>query len=142
MNWGKGITIAFVSFALFIGSLVVVCMRQDVALVSPDYYKQELAFQQQIDQAQNAANPESKPKITVNNNQVQVAFDNFKLIEAGELKLFRPSDARQDRTYAVKQSADSLQFFDVRIQQRGMYKASLRWTIAGKIYFIEETIYI
>lgn len=142
MNFGKWIVVSFVLFALFIGTLVTVCVRQDVSLVAPDYYKQELAYQQQIDQAQNAANLKTKPTIAVSNNQLQVSFVNFNQVEKGELKLFRPSDAAQDKAYELKPTADSIQSFDISTQQRGMYKASLRWTMAGKEYFIEQTIYI
>lgn len=137
----KWIVVSFVLFALFIGTLVTVCVRQDVSLVAPDYYKQELAYQQRIDQQQNTSQLDSKPAIVVANNQLQVSFANLNQIEKGELKLFRPSDARLDRTYELK-SAESFQTFDVSTQQRGMYKASLRWTMNGKEYFLEETIYI
>jgi hypothetical protein len=40
MNWGKWIIVSFVLFAGFIGTLVTVCVRQDISLVSKDYYKE------------------------------------------------------------------------------------------------------
>lgn len=142
MNWGKWIVVSFVFFALFIGTLVTVCMRQDMPLVSQDYYKQELAYQQQIDRQKNADELESKPTIVVANNQLQLSFTNFQSVEKGELKLFRPSDSRQDKVFEVKAVSESTQTFDISAQQRGMYKARLNWTMNGKEYFIEETIYI
>jgi hypothetical protein len=142
MNWGKSIVVVFVLFALFIGTLVTVCVRQDVSLVAPDYYKQELVYQQRIDQQQNTAQLEAKPIIVVANNQLQVSFVSLNQIEKGELKLFRPSDAQQDKVYELKSTTDLVQTFDVSAQQRGMYKARLSWTMDGKEYFMEETIYI
>ena len=47
MNFGKWIVVAFVFFSLFIGTLVTVCVRQDISLVSTDYYKEELIYQDQ-----------------------------------------------------------------------------------------------
>ena len=44
MNWGTWIALSFVLFALFIGALVVVCVRQDINLVALDYYKQEIDY--------------------------------------------------------------------------------------------------
>ena len=53
MNWGKWIIVSFVLFAAFIGILVVICVRQDISLVSKNYYQEELAYQQQIDRMNN-----------------------------------------------------------------------------------------
>ena len=142
MNWGKSIVVVFVVFALFIGTLVTVCVRQDVSLVEPDYYKQELDYQKQIERSQNTALLTSKPEIRVVYNQLQVSFANFSQIEKGELKLFRPSDVKLDKTFSLQSSNSSIQIFDITTQQSGMYKASINWTMDGKEYFIEETIYL
>ena len=53
MNFGSWITVAFVLFAGLIISLVVVCVRQDVSLVSADYYQQEIKYQSRIDDISN-----------------------------------------------------------------------------------------
>ena len=55
MNWGKSIILAFVLFAGFIATLVVVCVREDISLVSKDYYKEELLYQDQIQRLNNAS---------------------------------------------------------------------------------------
>ena len=39
MNWGKGVTIAFVLFVGFIMFMVVGAFRQNFDLVADDYYK-------------------------------------------------------------------------------------------------------
>jgi hypothetical protein len=38
----------FILFAAFIGTLVTVCLRQDISLVSKDYYKEELQYENQL----------------------------------------------------------------------------------------------
>ena len=50
----KWVVAAFVFFGLFIGSLVVICVREDVNLVSKDYYQEELNHQDKIIRQQNA----------------------------------------------------------------------------------------
>ena len=142
MNWGKWIFVAFVSFALFIGTLVTVCVRQDVSLVAPDYYKQELAYQEQMDRKQNTSNLTERPKIGVSQNKLTIRFADFSKVTNGELKLFRPSDAKLDQSFDLKPTNDSVQTFDINFPQRGMYKASVSWAMNGKEYFIEETIYL
>ena len=141
MNWGNGIILSFGTFALFIGTLVTVCVRQDVNLVAPDYYKQELDYQKQIERQRNAAELVSKPDMAVQNNFLNITFDDFKQIEKGEVKLFRPSNPAFDKSFVISSSPDSLQQFDISAQPSGMYKASMKWSAGGKEFYFEKVIY-
>ena len=95
MNWGKSIVLAFVLFAIFIGVLVTVCVRQDISLVTRDYYKEDLDYQSQMDRERNAEQLSEKPKIElVDNQSLRVAFD-FSKFDAGKLVLYSPSDIRR-----------------------------------------------
>jgi hypothetical protein len=131
MNWGKSIVLAFVGFALFIGVLVTVCVRQQVSLVSEDYYNEELNYQQQIDELTNAARLEDKPVISVSRKQIQVAG-----LHRGELKLLRPSDSQFDALFMI----DSIKTFDLSTYPSGRYNASLRWHEDGKTFLMKESI--
>lgn len=142
MNWGKWIVVSFVLFAIFIGTLVVVCVRQDINLVATDYYKQELDFQKQIDRSKNTQSLTSRPAISVVNNTLQISFKEFNRLQNGELKLFRPSNAASDFTLQLKTSADSVLTFDVQNREKGMYKAQMKWSMDEKEYYFEETIYL
>ena len=68
----KWVISAFVLFGLFIGSLVVICVREDVNLVSKDYYQQELNHQAKIIQQENANQLAEKPQLAFENNAVKV----------------------------------------------------------------------
>ena len=142
MNWGKWIAVSFVLFAIFIGVLVTVCVRQDINLVATDYYKQELDYQNQIDRNKNAQALLVKPQIKITNNVLQVSFKDFNHVKNGELKLFRPSNPASDVTFELKPTADTLQAFDLQNRQRGMYKAQLRWSMNNKEYYLEEIVYL
>jgi hypothetical protein len=142
MNWGNWIAVSFVCFALFIGTLVVICVRQDISLVAPDYYKQELNYQQQIERNQNALNLTEKPEISVQDKLLQVSFENFNRIEKGEVVLFRPSNPNDDHTFSFISTQNKMQQFDISQQQPGMYKAKLSWTMEGKEFYLEQTIYL
>ncbi len=141
MNWGKSIVLAFVLFALFIGSLVVVCLRQDIALVTTNYYDQELHYQQQLDRMTNAEQLKEKPLVQVVNGALEVQFSRLPEIEQGELELFRPSDAKLDRRYTLA-SISQVQRIELEGVQGGMYKAKLRWRMDGKDYYLESVIYL
>jgi hypothetical protein len=142
MNWGKSIILAFVLFAVFIGTLVFICVRQDVSLVSKDYYQEEIAYQQQIDRLQNANALSIKPQMSISGNVLEIRFNLFSSIQQGELKLFRPSNGRFDKKFALGNSPDSAQRFDVSAMPKGMYRARMQWSMNGKEYFIEDIVHI
>ncbi len=141
MNWGKSIVLAFVLFALFIGTLVVVCLRQDIPLVAADYYDQELKFQDQLDRMTNTNALEEKPVVQVDKGALEIQFSRLPEIKDGALVLFRPSDARLDRKYSI-QGAGSTHRIDLRDIPGGMYKARMTWRMDGKEYFLETAIYL
>ena len=53
MNWGKGVTIAFILFVGFIMFMVVGAFRENFDLVSDDYYLEEINYQDKINQKAN-----------------------------------------------------------------------------------------
>ena len=140
MNWGKSIMLVFILFATFIGVLVTVCIKQDVSLVSPDYYQDELAYQSQIDRLNNTELLTVKPITRFIDNSLEVRYTNFSSIERGELKLFRPSDLRYDKTFSIHSTGDSIQRFNIDQLPAGMYKTKITWVMDGKEYYVENII--
>jgi hypothetical protein len=142
MNWGKWIVVSFILFALFIGVLVTICIRQDISLIATDYYKQELEYQQQIDRSTNTDQLKFKPEISIVNNTIQISYHDFNSIQNGELELFRPSNAASDVVFELKSTADTLQNFDLSSKERGMYKAKMKWSLNNKEFYFEKTVYL
>ena len=140
MNWGKWIVLSFVLFTLFIGTLVVVCVREDISLVSPDYYQQELVFQDQIERIRNTEMLKGKPVIQLLNQALVVQFNQSQSIDGGNLLLFRPSDNHYDKSYALPSPGGDTQQFDISNLPRGMYKARLLWKMQSKEYYLEEIV--
>ncbi len=139
MSIGKWIVVVFILFAGFIGTLVTICVRQDISLVSKEYYKEELAYQEQIKRISNTALLERKPVILITRKAMQVTFDHTQAIEHGELRLYCPSNARMDRTLTL---GSNQQEFSQEISglTAGMYRAKLYWSMSGKDYYLEEII--
>ena len=142
MNFGNWIVVSFVLFAAFIGTLVVVCLREDISLVSKDYYQEELVYQDQINRLNNVAELEEKPVIKVVDHMIQIEFTQFYSMENAELEIFCPSNAKMDRKFLVKSSGENIQFFKLDPLQKGMHRAKLQWETNGKEFFMEEVIYI
>lgn len=123
--------IAFISFAAFIGVLVTVCVKQNISLVSKDYYKDELNYQQEINALNNSAILKNRPVILVHQKKIEVVG-----VQNGELILVRPSDSRYDAKFLL----DSLKTFDLSDYPSGKYNASLRWKSDGKSFLIKESV--
>ncbi|HEY9048856.1 MAG TPA: FixH family protein [Ohtaekwangia sp.] len=142
MNWGKWIIVSFVLFAAFIATLVTVCIRQDVSLVSKDYYQDELKYQDQITRLQNTEALSVKPAIIINQKGLEIEYALLSQITQGELMLFCPSNPQHDRTIVVPATSDRLLLIPVADLNAGMYKARFTWSMQGKDYYVEETISI
>jgi len=140
MNWGKGIILSFVTFAVFVIALVVVCMRQNINLVSDDYYKDELRYQDQIDRMNNAASLTVKPVITVANDRLAVDFGAASIFDSASVKLFRPSDDSLDKKFRLDPANGGHQTFRLAGMRRGMYKLLLTWSSNGKEFYMEQTV--
>ncbi len=142
MNFGKGIVVAFAFFALFIGTLVFICIKQDINLVSVNYYQEELAHGQKMNQMANTKDLVNEPVITVVGNSIAVDFPQFGELEEGELKLIRPSDVKLDQKFMLHTSTDHHQQFVMESWVRGLYRASMKWKMNGKEYYFEKLIVI
>jgi len=142
MSWGKWIIVAFVLFAGFIATLVTVCMKQDVSLVSKDYYKDELNYQEQIVRMNNVNQLPTKPVIQRSGDYIVVDFHQLRDVENGKLNLFSPSDPRKDKTFKLSSVTTVPQQFSISDIAKGMYRARMQWNMHGKEYYLETIITI
>jgi hypothetical protein len=140
MHFGKWIVISFVIFALFIGTLVTLCVREDISLVSKDYYKEELEYQQQLQRLNNTENLQQKPIIKFTGHELKISWGEVIKIEKGEMKLFCPSNANLDKQFNLQ--PESEQTFEMISLKKGLYKVKLFWSMGGKEYYYEQEIYI
>ena len=142
--WPYAIVAAFVLFAGFIGYLVQQAMRTSVELVSPDYYQQELAYQQRMETvARTAALPAP----------VEIAFDKaaqrlvLQLPAAmagqavqGNVHLFRPSNQQLDFSLPLQLAGTLQQHISTARMQPGYWRVRLDFTVSGQAYFVERNI--
>lgn len=144
MSWGFRIVILYLSFVALIVTLVVLCYGQKVELVSKDYYKQELQYQDKIDAINNANSLSHSIDHAVSGNVVTLnvspEFDKsgFK----GSVNFFRPSDSSKDFSVDLKFDNNGQQTIDGSKFEKGLYKMQLTWEAAGKKYFKEQVITI
>jgi len=143
MNWGKGIIVAFVLFAGVIGTMVIIAMKQDVSLVSADYYKQEIDYQSQIERHNNYNELSIKPSIKKEKGRSLVLEYPAPLLKSfisGEVLFFRPSDANLDRKYKIQLDEKGKQKFDLEGMMKGMWKVRISWKDKVNDEYFSETI--
>lgn len=131
--------VSFVLFTVFIAALVTVCVRQDISLVRPDYYQEELMHQRKMTLIQNAKTLEALPVISVTENFLTVSFPDFDKVDKGEIQLLRPSDVKLDRKFALR-AGEKEQQFPLGVWSKGLYRASMQWTMEGKEFYYERII--
>jgi hypothetical protein len=139
MNFGKWIVFSFIAFALYIGVLVFICVRQDLNLVSKDYYRDELKYQGKLDRINNANQLVHLPSITIEDGHVKISFEGNQPIQKGELIIERPSNDKLDRNFPLIPEQAS-QEFNLGNWSPGLYRASLTWTMDSKEYYFEKQI--
>ena len=142
MNAGKWITVSFVLFAAFIATLVVICVREDVNLISRDYYQQELKHSEKMERQQNYLNLPQKPDIRFASGEVSLSLPFYSDITSGSIQIQRPSDARLDQTFQFQTPAASEVQFQLRQWQPGLYRVSVTFTMNGKEYHTEKLMVI
>ncbi len=133
MKWVIG---SFIMFALFIGTLVFVCVRQDISLVSANYYQDELVHQGKMDKQRNMLELKDEPIIQLEGHQVKISYAQLSKLTKGELRLTRPSDSKLDQRFQLNQNEK--QNFQLNVSAKGLYRVTLQWTMEGKDYYYEK----
>jgi len=118
-----------------------VAFRQEVGMISEDYYEEELKHSQKMDRLENARLLEISPTISVDSERrIQIEFDGFKQIEAGELNVLRPNDPQLDEKFRIDRSVNAVQTFRLKNGQPGLYRVTMTWSMQGKNYQVEQIV--
>lgn len=142
MNFGHKIAIAYTFFVVFIISLVTFCVKQkDIFLVSSDYYKKEIAYQDEIDKYANTRELANPVRIVREGEFLNFEFPEELQGASGEIHFYRPSDANLDFRMPVRMDPSShVQKVAVNHLVKGRWIVKMEWTKDGKDYLKEEKI--
>ena len=144
--WPYAIIATFVLFAAYIGSMVQQAMRTNVELVSPDYYKQELAFQQRIETVARTAALPSPVLVHYNEDAQRLTLQLPATLAGqavrGQVHFFRPSDQKLDFALPLLPAADLVQRINTSKMRPGYWRVRLDFTAGGQAYFLEKNLQI
>jgi nitrogen fixation protein FixH len=143
MHWGHKIIIVFTLFAAGILTLVTKSMRTKIDLVTPDYYGEELKYQQVIDGRKQALSLSSPVKISQSAHTVTLAFpaEMQDIPLTGSVLFYRASNSAQDLSLPL-QNQKGLLMLDKNRLQKGSYRIQLQWQANGKKYFQENAMMV
>ena len=144
INWGTGIVIAFIAFIRYIMYFVVnmnVNKKYDHDLVTEDYYKKELEFQNDIDKETNAKNLVENLSWQKTTEGLVITFPETLIKEniTGKVFLYRPSNKQFDFETELSLSNHNLLIPDKRLLD-GRWNIKVDWQYNGKSYLYKKEI--
>ncbi|GAK93386.1 cytochrome cbb3 oxidase maturation protein CcoH [Nonlabens ulvanivorans] len=144
LNWGgTSIAIAITLFIGFIMMMVVTMLTDkgfDHDMVTTEYYKKELLFQQEIDAEQNAKNlGEIKGLKTTTGWAIEFPESIKETDFKGKVSLYRPSDKQLDFDLPIVLSGKYLLIPDNRLTD-GRWDILITGTVDGQPFKYKESI--
>lgn len=144
INWGTGIIIAFIGFMCFILYFVIKVntdKKYDHDLVTEDYYKEELDFQNDINKETDAKNLSENISLNKNENGLLIAFPETFIVNniSGKVFLYRPSNKQLDFEVPISLSDHNLLIPDKRLLD-GRWNIKVDWQYNGKSYLYKKEI--
>ena len=142
INWGTGIVLAFIGFIAFILFFVLRMSLDDRSnhdLVTEDYYKKELGFQDEIDAMQRTKELPFPPRVERTDSGMVIYFPENMSPEKieGKVSLYRPSNKHLDFDFPISLSKPHLLIPDKRLLD-GRWDMNVQWSYEGETYLLRE----
>jgi hypothetical protein len=142
MSWGNKLVIVFVAFAALMGILVYKAVNTKFELVTKDYYKDELRYQDKID---GAANASAAGNITLVQDGSTISLSlpsslSNTLVE-GEAWFYCKTKAVNDQRISIR-TENGKYIFNLSNFAKDSYELKLQFTSGDKKYYYTELISI
>ena len=143
INWCTGIVIAITLFIVFILSFVyktIFIEKYEHHLVSEDYYKDELHYQEEIDKLNNVKNLSENISLNNSENGITISFPkdkDFNKIK-GTVNFLRRSNGKLDFEKKINLSSHSMLVED-SILIKGKWEIRVDWQYEKEEYLLKES---
>jgi len=140
MTWGQKLIGVFMVFAAGMIYMVYRCMHVNTDLVSKEYYKDELKYQDIID-GTTTANALSGPVQLIQQDemitvQLPAEMKNEKVL--GNIWFYCAADANKDRHIPIATNRDAVQQINRKMLLPGMYTVKFDCMSNNKHYYAEQ----
>ena len=143
MNWGYKILIVYMIFIGGIGFLVFKSTMQNQDLVTPDYYEQELKYQQKIDEIQRSNQLSASVKYELKNGVIDIIFPKEmkdKEVTA-QVLLYCIADKIKDTKKEFTTNTAAIAF-NLPAANKGLHELQINWQSQGVTYYYKDKILV
>lgn len=144
--WPIGIVLAMATFMGGIVFAVSIMMRNEVSLVSDDYYAKEIAFESHIAKERRLAADGRKPHLVyvaaAKTLELTIPASAQAAAAQGEVTFFRPSDPSKDFKVALTLDAEGRMQVDLSKALTGLWQVQVDWKEGEQTYYYEERLSI
>jgi len=140
MNWGQKLLLVFAVFALGMIYLAYRCTKINTDLVTKEYYKDELRYQEVIDGTKSANALSRSIEITQGHQVITVQLPGEMRNEkvSGTIWFYCAADAHRDRHIPMSINNDAFQQIDKNVVLPGSYIVKFDWTSKHQHYHSEQ----
>ena len=144
MNWGRKIAFLYIGFVVMTLAFVFYFMGQKVDLVTEDYYKEEIQYQDQINRISNAKTLDDPVEIVYSaaDKKVEIYFPESHIGRniKGNIHFYSPADSDEDRDFPIKPEDSGVQSIYVGSMRKGLWHIKISWSVGKKEYYHEQMI--
>ena len=141
MSWGNKLVIVFIVFAALILTMVYKAVNTKFELVTKDYYKDELRYQDKIDGVNNA-NKLSSVSVSQDSSAlvVELPKEMKGLKTEGDIWFYCSNDETKDKKLPLQVDESGKQFIAKNKMSKGNYLMKLTWKSGGNTYYSEQLL--
>jgi len=144
MNFGNKLLVVFAVFAGLMSYMVYRCFSVPVDLVSNEYYKDEIAYQDVIDGTKNANALQGKATVKESATDVVIQLPEEMKNHSvkGTVLFYCPSNMDNDRHITLATDANGKQAIDIKKFSKGNYTVKIDWKDHDTHFYIERPLTI
>jgi len=142
INWGQGLAIFMVAFMIFILSFVYKTFTDrsyDHHLVSKEYYKDTMNYQQEIDALDNAKKLDTDVVLVRSAKGLHIKFPSDLGEIVGQVQFQKPSNVKLDINKSIKLYANNMLIENDKLVA-GLYNVKIRWTANNIEYLYKDKL--
>lgn len=143
LSWGYKIIFIYTIFVLGMLTMVFLSAKENRDLVSENYYAEEIAYQQVIDQSSKTAALSAPVELMVSGSQliIQLPKEFYGLQAVGEWTLYYAADKARD--IAGKINTENGKYaIAVPGDATGHYLFKMQWKAGTREYYFEKNIFL
>ncbi len=142
LNWGFGIAIFVGIFMIFISTLVYKCSKQNVDLVSENYYNQEINYQKTINKINTSNRLSAKIDFKLVGEKIILKLPEYlkQSNVIGTVEFFKPDNKLLDFEVPLNFDADKSQSISMSKVAKGRWNLKVNYSDQNNEYYMEDKI--